>query len=54
MEEANNLIINRKSAAERTEASPVMLHCSSVVSSTTISPSKGLNEGAVLQPTAET
>lgn len=52
IEWVKNLTI--KSAAELTEVSPVMLHCSNVVSSTTISPSKGLNEGAVLQPTAET
>lgn len=45
--------MKRKAAAELTEVSPVMLHCSNVVSSTTISPSKGVNEGAVLQPTAE-
>lgn len=39
---------------ELTAVSPVMLHWSNVVSSTTISPRKGLKEGAVLQPTAET
>lgn len=53
MEGVKNLTTKRKSAAELTEVSPVMLHCSNVVSSTTISPSKGLNEGAVLQLTAE-
>lgn len=40
--------------AALTEVSPVMLHCSKVVSSTTISPSKGTNKGAVLQLTADT
>lgn len=54
MEGVKNLTTERKSAAELTEASPVMLHCSNTVSSTSISPSKGLNEGAWLQPTAET
>lgn len=40
--------------AELTEVSPGMLHCSRVVSSTIISPSKGLNKGALLQLTANT
>lgn len=38
--------------AELTEVSPVMLHCSRVVSSTTVSPSRGLSDAALLQFTA--
>lgn len=37
-----------------TEVSPVMLHCSRVVSSITISPTRGLKDGAQLQLTADT
>lgn len=49
-----NSTVETEILAELTEVSPVMLHCSRVVSSTTVSPSKGLSEGALLQLTAET
>lgn len=50
---ASNMV-KTEDLAQLTEVSPVMLYCSRVVSSTTISPSKGLKDGATLQLTANT
>lgn len=43
-----------KSLEELTDVSPEMLHCCSVVSSNTTSPSTGLKEGTQLQLTENT
>lgn len=54
LQQAINNTVETEILAELTEVSPAMLHCSRVVSSTTISPSKGVSEGALLQLTADT